>query len=105
PNPLRSARSDLWEGHRGGIRCGDAARRDQKKDRLHVAEVFTLRRSEGGGEYRVFWWRLRRATRNTTLAPRLRPQDGRFGRQAVDDDAPALGRMEAAAGPRLRDLT
>ena len=97
--------SNLREGHGGRLRCGDAARRDQKEHRLHVAEVFALRRSEGGREYRIFRRRLWRPARQAACAARLRAQNGRPGGQTGDHDTPALGRMEATARARLRDPT
>ena len=90
----------------GSVNGFDVARQPEEirqQHRVHVAEVLALRRSDGGGEYRLLHRDLRRAERAAAGAQGLRARDGRAGGAAQRADAHALGRLEAAAGAGVRD--
>src|SRR5574341_180521 len=102
PISVRAARADC--GHRpgGGPRGDGSARPHQGADRVHVAEVRALRGSHRGREPRLLRRDLRPEGRRAARAHRRR---GRVpGPRSPDGPArgPALGRMEAAPGARLR---
>ncbi len=83
--PLRAARR--WAASTSATQPEEI----KQQHRLHVAEVFALRRSDRRGEHRILRRRLRRLARKAARAPRLRSENGGPGRQARHHDAAAAG--------------
>ena len=101
-NPVRIAASDVRPRDCRRLRRGRIARTDPPQHRIHVAEVFALRRSHGVREFALLCGNVRRARGRVARTDRLGARDGRAARARVEPDRHAGRRMEAAARARLR---
>ena len=104
PHPVRPARRRPPARHRSpASTCAREPEADPQQHRLHVAEVFALRRSHRRREHRLLRRHLRRSAGPLARARRLCAGMAGLDEKRSIDDAAARRRMEAAAGARLRD--